>query len=145
MFRLKESSSGQLLNRVWGTSSESAHFWDPKIFTTVRERGYKWGWYYYNNNYISVHFHLMYLEHGSIICLMMTLWVETCRHIYNWQWISCVLTELILRTFKWKHIGMAPILKNVILTAFPLQRERVSILCLYVRCLLCISYVTAMD
>jgi len=45
MFRLKESSSGQLLNHVWGTSSESAHFWDPKMFTTVRERGYKWGWY----------------------------------------------------------------------------------------------------
>jgi len=27
MFRLKKSSSGQLLNHVWGTSSESAHFW----------------------------------------------------------------------------------------------------------------------
>jgi len=27
-----------------------------------------------------VHFHLMYLKHGSIIGLMMTPWVETCRH-----------------------------------------------------------------
>jgi hypothetical protein len=26
------------------------------MFTAVRERGYKWGWYYYNNNY-SVHFY----------------------------------------------------------------------------------------
>jgi len=34
MFQL-ESSSGQLLNHVWGTSSESAHFWDPKMFTKV--------------------------------------------------------------------------------------------------------------
>jgi hypothetical protein len=32
MFWLKESSSGQLLKHVWGTSSESAHFWDPKMF-----------------------------------------------------------------------------------------------------------------
>jgi len=27
----------------------------------------------------------MYLKHGSIIGLMMNLWVETCRRIYNWQ------------------------------------------------------------
>jgi hypothetical protein len=50
MFRLIASSLGQLLNHVLGTSSKSAHFWDPKMVTTVRERGYKWGWYYYNNN-----------------------------------------------------------------------------------------------
>ena len=36
----QESSSGQLLNYVWGTSSESALFWDPKMFIIVRERGY---------------------------------------------------------------------------------------------------------
>jgi len=41
MFRLMESSSGQLLNHVRGTTSENAYFWDPKMFTTVRERGYK--------------------------------------------------------------------------------------------------------
>jgi hypothetical protein len=41
MFRLIESPSRQLLNNVEGTSSKSAHFWDPKMFTTVRERGYK--------------------------------------------------------------------------------------------------------
>jgi len=42
MFRLNESSSGQLLNHVCGTSRDGcAHFWDPKMFTTVRERGYK--------------------------------------------------------------------------------------------------------
>ena len=46
MFRLIKSSSCQLLNRVQGTSSESAHFWDPKMFTAVSERGYKRGWYY---------------------------------------------------------------------------------------------------
>ena len=34
-----ESSPGQLLNHVCGTPSESAHFWDPRIFTTVRESG----------------------------------------------------------------------------------------------------------
>jgi hypothetical protein len=45
MFRLLESSSGQLLNHVEGTSSGSAHFWDPKMLTAVRERGYKRGWY----------------------------------------------------------------------------------------------------
>jgi len=38
-------------------------FWDPK----------------------SVHSYLMYLKHDSIIGLMMTLWVETRRHIHNWQ------------------------------------------------------------
>jgi len=32
----------------------------------------------------NVHFHLMYVKHGSIIGLMMTPWVETCRH-FNWQ------------------------------------------------------------
>jgi hypothetical protein len=55
MFRLKESSSDQLLNHVLGTSSESAHFWDPKIFTTLRQRGYKLGWYlhYYIHSNIS--------------------------------------------------------------------------------------------
>jgi len=46
MFRLKESSSGQLLNHVCGTSSESAHFWDPRMFKTVRERGYSSGYLY---------------------------------------------------------------------------------------------------
>ena len=54
MFRLIESSSGELLNHDLGTSSESAHFLDLKLFTTVRERGYKWRWYYcYNNDYIN--------------------------------------------------------------------------------------------
>jgi hypothetical protein len=36
-----ESSPGQLLNQVLGISSKSAHFWDPKLFTAVRERGCK--------------------------------------------------------------------------------------------------------
>jgi len=27
----------------------------------------------------------MYFKYGSRIGLMMTLWVETCRHIYDWQ------------------------------------------------------------
>jgi len=43
MFRLKESSSGQLSKHVYGTSSKSGHFWDPKMFTAVRERGHKRG------------------------------------------------------------------------------------------------------
>jgi len=41
MFRLKQSSSGQFLNIVIGTSSKSTHFWDPKMCTTVRERRHK--------------------------------------------------------------------------------------------------------
>ena len=42
MFRLIQSSSGQFLFHILGTSSKSAHFfWDPKLFTTVREGGYK--------------------------------------------------------------------------------------------------------
>jgi len=28
----------------------------------------------------NMHFHLMYLKHGSIIGLMMTPWVKTCHH-----------------------------------------------------------------
>jgi hypothetical protein len=44
-------------------------FWDPK--TTFWDAK-------------NVYFHLMYLIHGSIIALMMTPWVETCRH-FNWQ------------------------------------------------------------
>ena len=31
-------SSGQSLNHVYGTSSKSAHLWDPKKFTKVTER-----------------------------------------------------------------------------------------------------------
>jgi len=79
---------------MFNVHPKSAHFWDPKMFTTVSERGYKLGWYYYNNNYISnsnlicihvilllltlwdsksVHFYFMYLKHGSIIGLTMTL------------------------------------------------------------------------
>ena len=42
MFRLIGSSSDQLLNHVYGTSSESAHFWDAKMFTAVREHGYRY-------------------------------------------------------------------------------------------------------
>jgi hypothetical protein len=41
MFRLKESSSGQFVNHIKDTSSKSAHLWDPKMFTNVRERGFK--------------------------------------------------------------------------------------------------------
>jgi len=33
MFQLKESSSGKLLNHVWGTSIENAHFGIPKMCT----------------------------------------------------------------------------------------------------------------
>jgi hypothetical protein len=54
----------------------------------------------------------MYLKHGSVIGLIMTPWVETCRHIYNWHQINCVLTELTLRLYKWKHVGIAPIKIN---------------------------------
>jgi len=57
MFRLKESASGQLLNHVSGTSIEWAHFWDPKMFTTVRKHGYCCEYFGIPN----VHFHLMYL------------------------------------------------------------------------------------
>jgi hypothetical protein len=32
----------------------------------------------------NAHFHLTYLIRGSIIGLMMTPWVETCRH-FSWQ------------------------------------------------------------
>ena len=54
-------------------------FWDPK----------------------NVHFHLMYLKHGSIIGLMMTLWVETCRHFDNILvvfWLNLLLEFLTKRT-----------------------------------------------
>jgi len=30
------------------------YIWDPKMFTTVRERGWKWGWFY-SNNYIKTY------------------------------------------------------------------------------------------
>ena len=55
MFRLTESSSDQLLNHVQGTSSESAHLWDPKMFASVRERGYKRGWGFYSAIYIKTY------------------------------------------------------------------------------------------
>jgi hypothetical protein len=35
----------------------------------------------------------MYLKHGSIIGLMMTPWVATCR-LFNWHYISCFLSYL---------------------------------------------------
>jgi hypothetical protein len=41
MFRLTESSSGQFVNHIHGTSSKSSHFWDPKKFTKVGERKYR--------------------------------------------------------------------------------------------------------
>jgi len=55
IFRLTESPSGQSLSHIYGTSSESAHFWDPKKFTKVTERSYRWGWYYYNNSYLRMY------------------------------------------------------------------------------------------
>ena len=43
------------------TSSKSAHFWDPKMFTAVTERGYKWGcYYYYDNNYIKTYLYVFF-------------------------------------------------------------------------------------
>jgi len=72
MFRLKESSWGQLLKRVWGTSSESAHFWYPKN-VHFQLMYLKHGsiivhfHLYLKNGSIIVHFHLKYLKHGSII------------------------------------------------------------------------------
>jgi hypothetical protein len=75
MFRLKKSTSGQLLNHVWYTSSESAYFWNPKMFTTVRERGYNWGWYlqyylYFNTGcstrYRTLHFFNYFTTNGDI-------------------------------------------------------------------------------
>jgi len=38
MFPLKESSSGQLLNHVWGTSSESAHLGSLNVYNSKRVR-----------------------------------------------------------------------------------------------------------
>jgi hypothetical protein len=35
----------KFLNHVLGTLSKSGRFWDPKMFTKVRGRGYKWDWY----------------------------------------------------------------------------------------------------
>ena len=55
MFRLIESSSGWFVNHIWGAMSKSAHFWDPKMFTSVGECGYKWCWYCHNNIYIKNH------------------------------------------------------------------------------------------
>ena len=55
MFRLVESSTGQFVNHIKGTSTKSAHLWDRKMFTAVREDGYKQSWYYYNNFKNSVH------------------------------------------------------------------------------------------
>jgi len=47
MFRLIESSSGKLLKHVLGTSSKSAHFWDPKkfIWRNIRGEGDVWDLY----------------------------------------------------------------------------------------------------
>jgi len=36
MFRLIESSAGQLLKHVQGTSSKTRRFWDPKILQNYR-------------------------------------------------------------------------------------------------------------
>jgi len=46
----------------------------------------------------NVHFHLMYLIHGSIIGLMMTPWVQTCRHFDNKFvvfWLNSLLEYLV--------------------------------------------------
>jgi len=40
---------------------------------------------WYDKHWINVHVYSMYLKYGSRIGLMVTLWVETCRHIYDWQ------------------------------------------------------------
>ena len=45
MFRLIDSSSGQFVNHIKGTPIKSAHLWDRKMFTAVRESGYKPSWY----------------------------------------------------------------------------------------------------
>ena len=43
--RVKNSDLRHPSSMCEGTSSESAHFWDPKMVTAVRECGYKRGWY----------------------------------------------------------------------------------------------------
>jgi hypothetical protein len=42
MFRLIGSPLGQSLNHISGTSNKSAHFWDPKMFTKVGDRKYRY-------------------------------------------------------------------------------------------------------
>jgi hypothetical protein len=59
----------------------------------------------------NVHFHLMYLKHGSIIGLMVTPWVETCRH-FNWQYISCDLTEFTFGTLSENTSGRLQLKKK---------------------------------
>jgi hypothetical protein len=91
------------LNYVWGTSSENAHLGSQNFGIEPCLRYIKRKCIFGIPN---AHFHLMYLKHGSIIGLMVTPWVETCRH-FNWQYISCVLTELsvgILRLYSAPHI-----------------------------------------
>jgi len=60
-------------------------FWDPK----------------------NVHFHLIYLKHGSIIFLMITVWVETCRHFDNKIvvfWLNLLLEYLhVFLRLVYKH------------------------------------------
>jgi hypothetical protein len=106
MFRLKESSSDQLLNHVWSTSSESVHFWDPKMFITVGECGYKWGWYLQYYIYIKIypcdHFifnvclypfiFLTFLPHYQVENFSRNTWIYF--NIYNIVNINLICTQV---------------------------------------------------
>ena len=106
MFRLKGSLSDQLLKHVSGTSSEIAHFWDPKIFTAVTERGYKLDWYYYNINYIKIYplrntwiyFNPLNPE-LNLICYLLALLAHHFLHVSRIRVKSLTLRLLMSYTY----------------------------------------------
>jgi len=88
MFRLKESSSGKLSNHVWGTSSESTHFWDPKMFTEVREHGYKWSWYLQYCIYIKIYpcVPLQNSQTGDAVKTLKILTINSLCFYWTYSW-----------------------------------------------------------
>ena len=130
-FRLIQSSAGQFLKHILGTSSESAHFWDPKMFS-----GYKWSWYYYNNNnnYVIVvptsfvctfsynckHFGIpkMCTFTWCILDMVQELawwWLFVSKHVAKFMadnTVRCVLAEHTLRIFSENTTGWLQLKKK---------------------------------
>jgi hypothetical protein len=126
MFRLKESLSGQLLNHVWGTLSESAYLWDPKMFTTVREPNNTWrpfSWTMFEVHQVKVHIFGIpkYLQQWENQITPGDHFLEPCLRHIKWK-CTFLGSQNVYNSEKTKQH-----LKTIFCTKTSLERRRSSV------------------
>jgi len=96
----------------WKFSQNTTILLSIKVVTCFDSRSHHQAnyWTMFEVHQVKVHFHLMYLKHGSIISLMMTPWVKTCHQNHVWGTSSesasesSVKTQLYYCQLKWWHV-----------------------------------------